>query len=179
VSVSLSPPVRVFAFVGVLVTVGLAAFLFLVARGGADEATDEPLVTPTPAVTPAKPPAATPPTPRRATPPRVASLPASGFPLPVHRALRRNPVVVVVVYTPGATVDSYVRAQASAGARASRAGLVQLSALSERLVEPLVAKTGLLPSPAVVVLKRPGVVAAKLSVTDRETIAQAVAQARR
>jgi hypothetical protein len=83
------------------------------------------------------------------------------------------------VYTPRAAVDSYVRAQASAGARASRAGFVPLSGLSERLVQPLVAKTGVLPSPAVLVLKRPDVVAAKLGVTDRETVAQAVAQARR
>ena len=176
-STTLSPPIRVFAFGGVLVAVGLAAFIFILGRGGGDTATtDEPLVTPTTATTPSN---ATPVTPRTARQPRAAALPASGFPIPVHRALRRNPVVVVVVYTPGATVDSVVRAEARAGARTSRAALVQMSALSERLVEPLVAKTGVLPSPAVVVLKRPGVVTAKLSVTDRETVAQAVAQARR
>jgi hypothetical protein len=180
VSTTLSPPIRVFAFAGVVVLVGLAAFLFLVGRGEGDTATtDEPLATPTTATTPAKPSTPSPATPRRATPPRAAALPPSGFPVPVHRALRRNPLVVVVVYTPGAAVDSVVRAEASAGARASRAGLVQMSALSERLVQPLVAKTGVLPSPAVVVLRRPGVVAAKLGVTDRETVAQAVAQARR
>ena len=176
-SVTLSPPIRVFAFGGVLVAVGLAAFIFILGRGGGDTATtDEPLVTPMTATTPST---APPVAPRRARQPRVAALPPSGFPVPVHRALRRNRVVVVVVYTPGATVDSVVRAEARAGARASDAGFVQMSALSERLVEPFVAKTGVLPSPAVVVLKRPGVVTAKLSVTDRETVAQAVAQARR
>jgi hypothetical protein len=87
-------------------------------------------------------------------------------------------VVVVVVYTPGAAVDSVVRAEARAGARAARAGFVPLSALSARLVQPLVAKTGVLPSPAVVVVRRPDVVAAELGVTDSETVAQAVAQAR-
>jgi hypothetical protein len=181
VSVTLSPPIRVFALVGVLVAVGLAAFLFLLGRGGGDAAADQPLVTPAPATKPAKPtPApAKPAKPRRPAPTRAAALPPSGFPRPVHRALRRNRVVVVVVYTPGAAVDSVVRAEARAGARASRAGLVQLSALSGRLVEPLVAKTGVLPSPAVVVLRRPDVVAATLSVTDSETVAQAVAQARR
>ena len=65
-----------------------------------------------------------------------------------------------------------------AGARASRAGYVAVSALSERLVRPLVAKTGVLPDPAVLVIERPGIVGATLSVTDRETVAQAVAQAR-
>lgn len=80
---------------------------------------------------------------------------------------------------PGAGVDSQVRAAARAGARVSGAGFVALSALSERLVRPLVAKTGVLPDPAVVILKRPGIVTATLSVTDRETIAQAVVQAKR
>jgi hypothetical protein len=180
VSTTLSPPIRVFAFAGAVVVVGLAAFLFLLGRGEGDTATtDEPIATPTTATTPTKPSTpTTPATPRRTTRPRAAALPPSGFPLPVHRALRRDRVVVVVVYTPGAAVDSVVRAEARAGARASRAGLVQMSALSERLVQPLVAKTGVLPSPAVVVLRRPGVVAAKLGVTDRETVAQAVAQAR-
>jgi hypothetical protein len=176
VSVTISPPIRVFAFAGLLVVVGLAAFLLLVGRGGGEATTTaESLVTPTTARNQTTPSSPTPAAPR----PRAAALPASGFPLPVHRALRRNRVVVVVVYTPRASVDSVVRAEARAGARASHAGFVQMSALSKRLVEPLVAKTGVLPSPAVVVLERPGVVTAKLSVTDREIVAQAVAQARR
>ena len=184
-SVTLSPPIRVFAFTGVLAVVGLAAFLFLLGRSGGEAATSaEPVVTRTETATPrpvtqpttrAQSPAARP---ARRIAPSAAALPASGFPLPVHRALRRNRVVVVVVYMPGGSVDSVVRAEARAGARASGAGLVQLSALSERLVRPLVAKTGVLPSPAVVVLRRPNVVAATLSVTDRQTIAQAVAQSR-
>jgi hypothetical protein len=185
VSVTLSPPIRIFAFVGVLVAVGLVAFFFVMGRS-----TTEPDLSSAPAVTrPTTQPAtttatsATPAAPRTAPAPtrrpRTTSLPPSGLPLPVHRALRRNRVVVVVVYMPGASVDSFVRAEAKAGAREGRAGLVQVSALSERLVQPLVAKTGVLPDPAVVVLKRPGVVAATLGVTDRDTVAQAVAQARR
>jgi hypothetical protein len=179
VSVTLSPPIRIFAFVGVLAAVGLAAFFFVMGRSAAEtEPSSAPAVT-KPATQPATP--ATPTTPARtpAQKPRAATLPPSGFPLPVHRALRRNRVVVVVVYMPGASVDSIVRAEARSGARTARAGLVQMSSLSERLVQPLVAKTGVLPNPAVVVVKRPGVVAATLGVTDRETIAQAVAQARR
>ncbi|MDQ3671147.1 MAG: hypothetical protein M3364_01730 [Actinomycetota bacterium] len=176
-SVTLTPPVRVFAFVGVLVAVGLAAFLFLLRPAGDDSAasTTKPVTKRTPAAERATPgPAPTP----RATP-RTAALPASGFPLPIDRALRRNPVVVVVVYLPGASVDSVVRREAKAGARTARAGYVAVSALSERLVRPLVAKTGVLPAPAVLVLERPGVVATTLGVTDRQTVAQAVAQARR
>ncbi|MDH4340969.1 MAG: hypothetical protein OEW47_11485, partial [Thermoleophilia bacterium] len=106
-------------------------------------------------------------------------IPKSGFPAPVDRALRRRGVVVVAIYMPGAAVDAVVRAEARAAAVRSRVGYVAISALNERLVGSLVAKTGVLPDPAVLVIKRPGVVTATLSVTDRKTIAQAVAQARR
>jgi hypothetical protein len=185
VSATLSPPIRIFAFTGVVAAVGLAAFFFVLGRSGGEATTSaEPVATKTETATPEP---ATQPTARSQAPAarparrpaaRTTALPPSGFPLPVHRALRRNRVVVVVVYMPGGSVDSVVRAEARAGARASGAGLVQMSALSERLVRPLVAKTGILPSPAVVVVKRPDVIAATLSVTDRQTIAQAVAQAR-
>ncbi len=173
---TLTPPVRVFALVGVLAAVGLAAFLFLLRPTGDDTtaAVTKPAKTTvtTERVTPR-----TPPVPRAT--PRPAVLPASGFPLPIHRALRRNRVVVVAVYMPGASVDSGVRREARAGARTARAGYVAVSALSERLVRPVVAKTGVLPDPSVLVLRRPGVVTATLGVTDRQTVAQAVAQARR
>ena len=178
---TLSPPIRIFAGVGVLAAVGLGAFLFFSGRGGGDSsvvpatpsAPATKPVTPTPAQAPATSPATRPEQTNRA-----AATPASGFPVPVDRALKRNRVVVVVVYMPGAAVDAVVRSEAKAAARLSGAGLVQLSALSERLVQPLVAKTGVLPDPAVVVLRRPDRVVATLSVTDRQTIAQAVAQAR-
>ena len=184
-SVTLSPPIRIFAFVGVLVAVGLAAFFFLIGRSAGDEATLTPAAPAAPVTTPAKvaKPAAAPtraPQARRTrTTATQRALQASGLPLPVRRSLRRNKVVVLVVYTPGAAVDSVVRAEAKAGAKAARAGLVNVSALSERLVQPIVAKTGVLPNPAVLVLRRPGRVIATLGVTDRETIALAVAHARR
>jgi hypothetical protein len=180
--VTLSPPIRIFAFVGVLAAAGLVAFLFLVGRSaGESDATVTPRTT-TPTRTTRAPARATPKSPvTRATPrpTRAATLPPSGFPLPIHRALRGNRVAIVVVYTPRAAVDSIVRAEARAAARTTGAPLVQISAFSERLLQPLVAKTGVLPNPAVLVVERAGTVAATLGVTDRETIAQAVAQARR
>jgi hypothetical protein len=179
-SLTLTPPVRIFAFVGVLVAAGLAAFFFVVGRAdsGGDVASPAPVTRTTPTTNPATT------KPRASVPQRPAARTAtvrtkSGFPVPVHRALARNRVVVVVVYMPGAGVDLEVRAAARAAARAAGAGFVAMSALSERLVRPLVAKTGVLPDPAVVVIKRPDVVTTTLSVTDRETVAQAVAQARR
>lgn len=177
-SLTLSPSIRVFAFLGALAAAGIAAFLFLVVRPGSGT---EAVASPTPVTRPAPvtKPAAT--KPRASVPQRPAAAvqTKSGFPVPVHRAFRRHRVVVVAVYMPGAGVDLQVREAARAGALASGAGYVALSALSERLVRPLVAKTGVLPDPAVVIVKRPGIVTATLSVTDRETIAQAVVQAKR
>jgi hypothetical protein len=176
VSVTLSPPIRVFALLGVLVAVGLGAFFFLLAGSGSETEATSPLTTPT-RQTIQQPPTRPPATPAR--PPRTSVVPPSGFPAPVHRALRRNRVVVIAVYMPRASVDAYVRREARAAAIATRAGFVAISATSERLVGPLVAKTGVLPDPAVVVVRRPDVVVSTLSVADRETVTQAIAQARR
>ena len=172
-SLTLSPPIRVFALLGVLAAVALAAFLFIAARPQSEAAT-APTTRPAPQTKP------TPKAPTRTTPARPATRSTkSGFPVPVDRALRNNRVVVVAVYMPGAHVDAVVRREARAAAIWARAGYVAMSAVSERLVRPLVAKTGVLPDPAVVIVKRPGVVTATLSVADRDTIAQAVVQAKK
>jgi hypothetical protein len=177
VSLTLNPPVRVAALVGLLVATGLAAFVFLVGRGASGT---EPSGAPT---------SATKASTRPATQTKAASTPAtpkprayvskSGFPAAVDRALRRNRVVVVAVYMPRAGVDAVVRAEARAAAVKAHAGYVAVSALNERVVRALVARTGVLPDPAVVIVKRPGVVTATFSVTDRETVTQAVYEARR
>ena len=173
---TLSPPIRVAALVGALVATGLAAFVFVMGRGAsdADVSTSAPPVTKPSSQTVAPPKASQRPP---AAQPR-ALVTKSGFPAPIDRALRRHGVVVVLVYMPRAPVDAAVRAEARAAAARAHAGYVPISALNDRLVRTLVARTGVLPDPAVVILKRPGVVTATLSVTDRETIAQAVAQAR-
>ena len=175
VSLTLSPPTRVTALVGALVLTGLAAVVFLLGRGAlagepAATATPAPATNPAARVAPKPKPAAVPAKPK----PRVAS----GFPAKIDRALRYNRVVVVSVSMPRAAVDTIVRREARAGARAARAGFVAISATNERVVSALVAKTGVLTAPAIVVVERPGVVASTFSVTDAGTIAQAVVQAR-
>jgi hypothetical protein len=175
VSMTLTPPIRVAALVGALVATGLVAFVFLIGRGTSDtdaSAPTNPAAKPSTQTTPTKA------SRTRAAVPRVV-VTKSGFPAPIDRALRRRGVAIVAVYMPRAAVDAAVRTEARAAAVKSRAGYVAISALNERLVRSLVAKTGVLPAPAVLIVKRPGVVIATLSVADRETIAQAVAQARR
>jgi hypothetical protein len=175
VSVTLTPPVRVAAFVAALVVTGLAGFVFLL--GGRVPGTETP--------TPATP--ATKPAPRTTAAPRATHKPAAasprpslapGFPKSVQSSLRHRRVVVVAVFIPGAAVDSLVRGEARAGARMSGAAFVRISTSNEAALQKLVSKTGVLPDPAVVIVKRPGVVAATLGVTDRQTVAAAVVQAK-
>jgi hypothetical protein len=171
VSLTLSPPTRVVALVGALVLTGFAAALFLLGRGviggSASPTTSAPVTHTTSQITH-----------QPAAKSRQAPRQPSGFPAPVDHALRYGKVVVVSVSMPGAAVDAQVRSEARAGAAASRAGFVRLSALNERAMAELMAKTGVLPDPAVVVVKRPGTVVATFSVADAGTIAQAVAEAR-
>jgi hypothetical protein len=176
VSLTVTPPVRLAVLIGALVLTGLAAVVFFVGRGAVGDDVSATSTTPTPTA------------PRTSSPPetskpRVAkpkpTRAASGFPPRIDHALRYNRVVVVSVAMPGAPVDAIVRREARAAAKAGRAAFVPVSALNERAVSGLVAKAGVLPDPAVVIVKRPGVVVSTFSVTDAATIQQAVAQARR
>ena len=171
-SLTFSPPTRLTALIGALVLTCLAAVVFTLGRGKL--AGDEPMATSTPVARTTQKPAGV-----KAPAAKPKSRVASGFPPRIDHALRYNRVVVVSVSMPGAAVDAVVRKEARAAARATRAAFVPVSALNERAVSGLMAKTGVLPDPAVVVVKRPGVVVATFSVTDAGTIAQAVAGARR
>jgi len=174
---TLSPPVRVGALVGALVLTGVAAFLFLLGRGTpAEKATSTPAVAQHVRQTPA----------HTTTHAKVGHAPKAarrditpGLPYWVARALRYNRVVVVSVYIPSAAVDAIVRDEARAAAKTRHAGFVAIGAGAQSALQRLVAKTGVLPDPAVVVIRRPGVVAATLGVSDRDTIGAAVLAARR
>ena len=173
-TLTLNPPTRLTALIGALVVTGLAAVVFLLGRGalgGEPSVSAGPAQVAKPAHSAAKP--------KPAAAPRARARVASGFPPKIDHALRYNRVVVVSVSVPGAAVDAVVRRQARSGAKAARAGFVSISAANERAISGLVAKAGVLPAPAIVIVKRPGVVASTFSVTDSGTIAQAVAQAQR
>ena len=173
---TISRPVQLFALIGVVGAMGFAAFTFLASPG---DASTTPLPAAPAAERPASPtrptPAPTPPAARRPSP----TVTRSGFPVPVDRALRQRRVVVVAVYMPRASVDAVVRAEAQAAAASTGAAFVAVSAANEALMRPLVSKVGVFSDPAVLVVRRPGVVVAELGVTDRATVAQAVAQARK
>ena len=175
VSVALTPTVRIAALVGALVLTGLAAAVFLIGRGagGGDTSSESPSVTRqaehAPVVRVHTP---------RTSPKHAPVHVASGFPKRVDAALRQRRVVIVAVGLPGAGVDAAVAREAHAAAATSHAGFVRISAANDKAAAALVAKAGVLPDPAVLVVKRPGTVVATFSVTDAATIAQAVAEAR-
>lgn len=173
---TISPPIRIAVLVGVAVAAALGMGLFLLGRS-ANPATLPPPPAHVTRHVPVKP-APVPTTHRARTRARHFTTPASGFPSAVDRAFRTHRVVVLVVYVPGASVDTVVRKEARAAAVATGAGYVPVSALNNALATEVLAKTGVLPAPAVVVIRRPAKVVATLGVTDRETVMQAVAQAK-
>jgi len=170
-SLTLAPPTRLAALVGVLVLTGLAAVLLFVGRGVLGEDATSSSAPSVPLVKPAT----TAPTTHAPKPVRVPS----GFPARVDHALRYGRVVVVSVSVPGSAVDRIVKREAALGAKSAHVPFVAYSAASERAMNALLAKTGVLPSPAILVVKRPGVVTSTFSAADAATIAQAATQARR
>ena len=196
----LSPQVRIFALVAVLVAVGGGLFVFTSGRGSAAE---PELAAPpaTPAVAkPAKAPAvhktvtAKPkakaqaskvqaskthapakPAPKKVVVPKI---PPTGFPLAVDRALARHKVVVVSLVIPGSHVDELAAGEAKAGAKLGGAGYLALNVLNERVAHAVLAKLEGVKEPSLLVLKRSGEVALALEgFVDRETVAQAAANA--
>jgi hypothetical protein len=175
VTATLSPPIRV-AVVVLVAATGLAAAFLLLGRTATQA---EPVAAPVAPIARPAAPTAKPATPKPAPARAAAPAPKSGLPLSVDRALRHRRVVVVSVYLPGSAVDAVVRAEARAGAERAGAAFVAIPATSSKLLAPLVAKTGVLPEPAVVVVTRPGAIAATFGVTDRDLVAQAALHAKK
>lgn len=130
-------------------------------------------VKPKPAAVPA-------PVPRPLAKPKGDPVDANGLPLVLSRALAKNPVTVVALYDPSAAIDTVALAEARAGAAETKAGFVAISVRNEAQVRPLAQLLGVLASPSVLVYERPNTLFVRLEgFTDRETVAQAAANARR
>jgi hypothetical protein len=104
---------------------------------------------------------------------------ARGLPLVLSRALAKHRVTVVALYDPRAAVDEMALAEARAGANDVNAGFVAISVRNEPQIRPLARLLGVLGSPAVLVYERPDTLFVRLDgFTDRQTVAQAAANAR-
>jgi hypothetical protein len=103
----------------------------------------------------------------------------NGLPLVLARTLARHPVTVVALYDPDAAIDQMALAEARAGAVAVNAGFLALNIRHEPQVRPLAQLLGVLETPSVLVYERPNTLFARLrGFSDRETVAQAAANAR-
>jgi hypothetical protein len=110
----------------------------------------------------------------------------NGMPSALALALKAHPVVVVSLYTPGASVDAMATDEARHGAAAARAGFVAFSVADEKVVSPLsslltgasTAADRVLDGPAVLVFQRPSTLFVRFNgFADRDTIAQAAENA--
>jgi hypothetical protein len=194
----ISPPVRIFAIL--IVLVGVAGMLAMRTMGASvDESAPIPQpvrktqwaapakAAPKPAKTAASVAAAKASKPVPAKPRPVAAkpkpalnppIPPTGFPAAVDKALRDHAVVVVSLVVPGARVDELAAAEAQAGATLSGAGFIALNVLNEGVARALLTKLDTGQEPSLLVVKRSGEVAVELTgFVDRETVAQAAASA--
>lgn len=111
---------------------------------------------------------------------RAARIATHGLPLPVAKALLRHRVVVVSLVAPSVGVDRVARDEAAAAARTAHAGFVSLNVFRQANGFPILKKLGVVHAPSVLVVMRPARIFAQLDgFADRDTVQQAVANARR
>ncbi len=160
-----------------LLLTGVALALFVVSRNGAlstDDANAPARATAERGGSPAVRPQATAKTiARPSRPPADPTIPTS-----LSRALVRNRIVVVSLYAKGAGVDGLARSEARSGAQSAGAGFVALDVLTEPRAVRFAQRLDVFANPAVLVLARGPKVRTKiLGFADRETVAQAAANA--
>jgi thiol:disulfide interchange protein len=108
-----------------------------------------------------------------------AKLASRGLPLGVARALQRHKVVVVAVTTPRGGDETLARAEAQAGATNAGVGYVAVDAFDQRPGTALLRKLGVVDTPEVLVIRRPGNIVSQFKgFVDRDVVEQAVADAR-
>jgi hypothetical protein len=118
--------------------------------------------------------------------PKKAPAVIDGMPATLALALRSHRVVVVSLYTPGASVDAMATEEAKHGAALAGAGFVSFSVADDKIVSPLsslltgapTAADRVLDGPAVLVFERPSSLFVRFNgFADRDTVAQAAENA--
>jgi len=102
---------------------------------------------------------------------------ADGLPMTLAKALRAHSIVVVSVFNPESQTDAISFAEAQAGASEAGVGFVGISVLDSIAAGALTTALpggGLLPSPGVLVYRRPDTLVDRIDgFADRDTVAQA------
>jgi hypothetical protein len=188
---TVSPPVRIAAIVGLLAAFALGAGFMLMGHGGGETATPHVInkhpfglrgKTAKPAAksaTPAKARTGAQAAPvvhkAPARPPAEAAALAAGLPPRIAHALGQSRVVVVEISNPTSEVDAIAFAEAKAGAALAGVPFVPLNVLSQADVGKLTEQFGqTLPDPGLFVYVRPAKIAFRFDgFVDKETVAQA------
>jgi len=192
VALSVSPPVRIVALLGLVAAVALGGGFMLLGRGAGSTEPAPVVIKHHPFGPGAKKVAATKPAAKTAVAPtpapkvhrivkpaaEVAAL-AAGLPARVAHALGRAPVVVVELTDPQSEVDAIAYAEAGAGAALAGVPFVPLNVLSQRDVGKLTEQFGsTLPEPGLLIYTRPAHLAVRIDgFVDKETVAQAALNA--
>jgi thiol:disulfide interchange protein len=107
-----------------------------------------------------------------------AKLNTHGLPVSVARALQKHAVVVVSLTAPRGQDNQFTSSEAQAGAREMKAGYVAIDVFHQRPGTAILRKLGVVDTPEVLVIRRPGVVTSQFKgFVDRDVVAQAVADA--
>jgi hypothetical protein len=165
----------------VVAVAGLAVAKFVVLK---DDSSEAEAATPSaPAVDPAvpEPPAATGATETTTTGEEAADEPPAknGGVIKLEKALKKNKVVVVVVYSPKGAVDEHQISEARSGAADVNAGFVALNAAKEKEVGEFAQLYEVRTTPIVLVFRRgPELVGRFETFADDLTVAQAAHNAR-
>ena len=116
---------------------------------------------------------------KRTTTPAAPVVAPDGLPMTLAKALRKHRIVVVSVFDPQSQTDAISYAEAQAGAAEAGVGFVGLSLLDSVAAGALTTQLpggGLLPSPGVLVYRRPDTLVYRIDgFADRDTVAQAAA----
>lgn len=183
---TLSPPVKILALVGLLAALGIAAGSTMLGRsGGGSAAPARPAVhraahAKAPAAHVARPDvqAAKPARPVAKPKPLVA---ANGLPTALAALLHDHRVVVVSLYDPEIRTDAWALREAQAGAHDAGAGFLGVDVLNARVAGPLTSAAGdgtTLPSPGILVYRRPAELLKQVDgFADRASVAALAADA--
>ena len=173
-SIDFSSALRLVIIVGVLAFAGLGFAVFTLERAkpSSTAATPVPVhhvATHDPTHAPAAKPAA-------AVKPVVKLVP--GLPGPIRYALLRHRSVVVAIHGRGG-FDAVAAEEARAGASLAHTSFLSLDVRKPRYATPIAAFADSISDPAVIVVRRPGIVVKRLEgFHDRQVVAQAAHDAR-
>jgi hypothetical protein len=175
---TISPPIRILAVVGVVAAIALGVFVFMSKRSSSDSSNSAaPAAVPAANASPTQPTTQKPVTAKVAAKPKIVLTP--GLPAPIARKLQHSRVLVVSLFSRGGNGDRAAVAEARAGAKSVHAAFLAVNVADERSAHKFGTFVGTNTAPpAVLVVKRPGKITNRFDgFTDSDLVAQAAANA--